>query len=117
MIIVENCTEVATGKIEVWSPFTEVENCVVVLATTLLETWEIVESLTEYGDATDSVVEVFSAVSGETSVPLADEPIAVLVDRAPLASVVVYTLALYVEVAALPVPEAAAVVLLPPGAG
>jgi hypothetical protein len=38
MTIVEYCTEVATGKTDVWSPFTEVEYSVVVLATTLLET-------------------------------------------------------------------------------
>ena len=53
-----------------------------------------------------------AAVSGETSVPLADVAISVPVDVAPLASVVVYT-----DVAALPVPEAATTVLLPPEAG
>jgi len=110
--MVEYCTEVATGKTEVWSPFTEVEYWVEVLATTLLETGVISASVAEVVAVLDSAADVLSGVSGETSVPLR---VAVLVIEAPLASVVVYTLAL-TTVAALPVPVAAMPVLLPPGA-
>jgi hypothetical protein len=115
MIMVEYCTEVATGKTDVWSPFTDVEYWVVVLATILLETWVISASVAEVVDAPDSEAEVLSGVSGETSVPLRVAE-AVLVNEAPLASVVVYTLALATDaVAPLPVPDATIAVLLPPG--
>lgn len=115
MIMVEYCTEVAIGKTDVWSPFTDVEYCVVVLATTLLETWVTAASLAEVVAAPDPAAEVLSGVSGETSVPLADVAVTELVKEAPSELVVVYTLAL--APAKLPVPEAAMAVLLPPGAG
>ena len=46
-------------------------------------------SVAEVVAALDSAADVLSAVSGETSVPLADALAPVLVDRAPLESVVV----------------------------